>query len=594
MRMRYSFVILACTALSFIFTGYQSLVADHYIYFPPIFHSLAGISVSSGDMLTTFNQLQYTLFGDLFVGLVKFSGLNVFVAMFLLTAASRALVFWGVMRLARFFSGSDVYAMLAPLLFVAGSPVFGTGKDTLDAYLHPYMLALALGLLSLTFLLEKRTVVASALSGASFLIHPLGTLPFFLLSMFTLLGAGNARSMLRAGLQFAAFPVLCAVWLFAAGGAGSGGGFFRTIDPAWLAAIMAHEPYVFITRWGSIPWAYLLPAFVSGAVAFFTLKNSDRSRRLVLWGTILLPFAGIASALLLVDALHLAFFTAVQMARLLVLSKYVLLIVLGYHVFEHARSHPRDLLYLFFGLGVVCSLGLREVGVWPFLLPFVFLWCLRYTSARQWLTPRYDGFFALCLYVFFWCALGLVPVFFHTASAVALVRNIAFMNVLVVLFFGLFLAWRAYGGRLARISAALCIAIGLVASAVLLQRPFSFSSAIDPALTALCTWIQGNTPDNALFLADPNALDGHYVRSLCNRGVYVMENDGAQAVFNRAYALEWTRRMQFTTLFAATSSISAAQWAHEGVTHVLLRHSVVGLGAPVYDQNGYSIYAVSK
>ncbi len=591
-RVRFALIIAAYTALSFLLNGYQVLVADQWLYFPSMFHAIAGVTTAPSDMLSVFNQNSMTLFDEFVTLCVRlFSHIDVIRVLVVLAIAERAITYVAISKIARAISGSVLFSYIAPALFLASQPIFGTGKDTLSGYLHPWTFALAFALLSFAFFLERKYVWSSAILAWAVLMHPLSAAPWFVL-MFVMLVADIPKPPRRAILFFWIAPVAAFGVLASIGRILSGGGLFQKIDPTWMQAVLAHAPYVFVANWGLIPFAYLLPMIACFCIAHTTCDD-ERSRRLLV-AAFVLPILALIAAYGTGDLLHLGFFTGAQLSRALVVWKYLLVIFFGWQVFRHAREHPSDIAYLFFGGGVLVSLAIREVGVWPFLPPLLLLWSLRYAWMRTVLRGlRLSADRAACaLYIGAWAFLILLTALHPSATISSLVLKIIGVHVLALFLYAIFLLWRKIPPKFLTVGTIGCVL--LAAGAIYADRhaPISVYPDVSPAMTSLCDWLSVHTPQDALILTDPNATDGNYVRLLCNRGVYVMENDGAQAILNRPYALEWARRLAIVEPIFSSGAFSREQLHAEGITYIVSSHTLSGSGDVVYDNATYVLTRV--
>ena len=128
----------------------------------------------AGDLYLRYgSQDRYSVFTVLIAPLVRICGLHV--AFFCVYLASKALFFWGLLRLSRVLISSNVALVLA-LIHLAIAPVAFGGNEIFhvnESFLTPRLSSCALVLLALERLLTGRMVIAGLLLLGSFLLHPL-------------------------------------------------------------------------------------------------------------------------------------------------------------------------------------------------------------------------------------------------------------------------------------------------------------------------------------------------------------------------------------------------------------------------------------
>jgi hypothetical protein len=146
--------------------------------------------------------------------------------------------------------------------------IMNTGANTLEGYMHPRMLAFALGLLALVAVLRRRpTVIVAGLAGAG-LAHPTTAAWFVIV-------AGVATFVDRPSWRL---PLVAAAVALALGAgwavtAGPLAGHLVLMDPTWLAVI-ADRDYLFSSRWPLAAWAVNL-----GYLTFILFTYRQRHAR---------------------------------------------------------------------------------------------------------------------------------------------------------------------------------------------------------------------------------------------------------------------------------------------------------------------------
>lgn len=142
-----------------------------------------------------------------------------------------------------------------------------TGANTLEGYMHPRMLAFALGLSALAAVLRRQPALAAAgLAGAA-LAHPT-TAAWFVIA------AGVAAFVDRPSWRFPLFTIGVALALGAAWAVTIGplAGRLVTMDATWLAVI-ADRDYLFSSRWPAYAWVVNL-GYLAFIVATYTWRQA--------------------------------------------------------------------------------------------------------------------------------------------------------------------------------------------------------------------------------------------------------------------------------------------------------------------------------
>jgi hypothetical protein len=146
--------------------------------------------------------------------------------------------------------------------------ITSTGANTLEGYMHPRVLAFALGLLALAAVLRRRpAMVVAALAGAG-LTHPT-TAAWFAIA------AGVATFVDRPAWRLPIVAIGGALTLGAAWAVSAGplAGRLVTMDATWLAVI-ADRDYLFSSKWPVTAWAVNL-----GYLAFILFSFGRRRAR---------------------------------------------------------------------------------------------------------------------------------------------------------------------------------------------------------------------------------------------------------------------------------------------------------------------------
>jgi hypothetical protein len=137
-----------------------------------------------------------------------------------------------------------------------------TGANTLEGYMHPRILAFAIGLGAAAAVLRRRVWLALFALAVAFVVHPT-TAFWFTIAVGAALFVDRKtwRPYLLAGAVAAG---AAAVWAVVAGPLA---GRLVTMDPAWLA-VLADRDYLFSSRWPLYAWAINLAYLVVIVAAY--------------------------------------------------------------------------------------------------------------------------------------------------------------------------------------------------------------------------------------------------------------------------------------------------------------------------------------
>ncbi|MCL4813693.1 MAG: hypothetical protein KJ061_14460 [Vicinamibacteraceae bacterium] len=127
--------------------------------------------------------------------------------------------------------------------------ITGTGVNTFEGYFHPRTLTFAIGLVAIGAVLRQRWLLAGALVGTGFLVHPTTAL-WFALWVGTAVFVSVPR-LRRPALTLAAGGAGVAVWMVVSGPLA---GSLTTMDAEWMAAL-ASKDYLFPSDWSLETWA---------------------------------------------------------------------------------------------------------------------------------------------------------------------------------------------------------------------------------------------------------------------------------------------------------------------------------------------------
>lgn len=235
------FVLLA-TANS---GGYRYGASDQAFYGPAVALRIDP-TLFPRDRVLFAPQMRAWLADDLFAGLARATGAQLpaiffitYVVTLLLFAAAAA---WFV----RGLGGSAWMAAAALLLLTFRHQITRTGANSLEGYMHPRVLAFALGVWALGGAVRRRFGMAALAILAAAVFHPTTALWFSIVvgvavavALFDRLRAtAGPASMAAAGLSLLTPPVL----------------ELGQMDSAWLA-VLAEKSYLFPSGWPLSVWA---------------------------------------------------------------------------------------------------------------------------------------------------------------------------------------------------------------------------------------------------------------------------------------------------------------------------------------------------
>ena len=163
-------LLLAADALA---NPYKGLYHDSCLYAVQVMERIHPGSFAGDLYLRYGSQDRYSLFTPLIAPLVHLFGLHA--TFFCVYLASKAMLFWGLVRLTRVLISNSVALILA-LIHLAIVPVAFGGNDIFhvnESFLTPRLASCAFVLLAMERMLAGRMVIALGLLLGSLLLHPL-------------------------------------------------------------------------------------------------------------------------------------------------------------------------------------------------------------------------------------------------------------------------------------------------------------------------------------------------------------------------------------------------------------------------------------
>src|SRR3989344_1912390 len=375
----------------FWFLGYEIYEGDQLIY---LFDIIKGLDPTLFARDILFGNDGFTFFDNIVLFGVRYLKLDMFVILFLLSFAMRFFYFYGVYRIFHFFTGSRFFSMVAPILFFSGFVIYGTGMRTIASMLLPKYIALALCLLGLAFIFEKKRLLASFFIGVGFLFHP--TMPLLFLAIFYCSYAIDRENLLSArSLVGLIIPPLffSLVYYFVPPGGESS--LFAIFDSEWRDAVMRRDSYYFVSTW-YFPNTSLI-YFAVSAYLFFLIRKElpeiteDTRKRIFLFACIFIPLVLTALSITFADFIGSVVVTQLSLGRSLLLWKVLLNGLFVYYALRHVSSYPRDIFYNFLLISLVFSFVIGEKLIFIFLPAQMFVWFIR-GYGEKWI-PRLKNIF---------------------------------------------------------------------------------------------------------------------------------------------------------------------------------------------------------
>lgn len=239
------------TLFSILLRGYQYGSGNQVHYFNFAFHKFYP-NLFQTDYLFKIHDIPFTIFVDFIHRLLNTFSENILV-FFLIYFAFLLVFYSSIYAISNFLFKNTKIAWLTLFLFIFPIPIGGSTIHTVEKSLTPRFVAETFLLVSTYFLLIKKRVISSALSGIGFLFHPITIIPYLpivvLSSYFE--DSKNLKNFLKNTListsvfLLVSFPILIK-FVFQ----GQGGGLF--VDPEWLTIIRGRLSYLFIEDWSLI------------------------------------------------------------------------------------------------------------------------------------------------------------------------------------------------------------------------------------------------------------------------------------------------------------------------------------------------------
>ena len=247
--------------------GYRYGAADQAFYIPAILQHLDP-SLFPHDRSLFSAQDRLSLFNRAVAPVMAASGVSLPVLFLLAYVAGLLLLFGGGIRIGRIWYQSWWTVAALALVLTLRHRLTQTGVNTLEAYLHPRMLAFGVGLWSISSFLkgnDRRALALVALAGA---LHPTTAIWFGVWVWVGVIVSKRSDPRHLPVLLGATLLVAAAgLWAIWRGPLSGGPPMLVRMDPEW-ASVLAGKDYVFPSDWGPSFWlvnvgylAVILPVY---------------------------------------------------------------------------------------------------------------------------------------------------------------------------------------------------------------------------------------------------------------------------------------------------------------------------------------------
>jgi hypothetical protein len=284
------FVILL--AVNTIARPYAGIAHDSRLYSVQVVNHVEGGAYADDLFFRYGSQDEYSLFSRLATPLVFSFGLSP--AFFLIYLAGKALLIWGMMRLVQTLVPDRTAGVLA-LIYCMVVPIRYGGQSVLnvqETFVTPRMLAIALVLIGLDFMLRGRPVVSGLTLLFAAALHPLmafgGLLIWGVFQAWQFLG-GRAFFAVTAATGLLALVVLAYEPI--------GLQCFGVMDDSWRQMILHASSFNFPSEWGWEDWGYLAFQLAVAGVVLWQYRGDAEKARFVAIVT-LVTLAGIVGTAL--------------------------------------------------------------------------------------------------------------------------------------------------------------------------------------------------------------------------------------------------------------------------------------------------------
>ena len=229
--------------------GYRYGISDQAFYVPAIALA-ADHTLFPGDARLLAPQMRVWQGDDLAAVTLRFLPISLPGLFAVLYVAGLALLFTGGVFVARGLGASWLAVAAAMSLLTLRHRIAKTGANSLEGYMHPRMIAFAIGLIAVGFVLRKRWVGAVAAVLVAWFVHPTTALWFGAAVVLGWCFLNARRDIPPRNFHLLWIVPLAIVGSLALTLVFDG----KRMDPAWLA-ILADKDYLFPHEWPAYAWA---------------------------------------------------------------------------------------------------------------------------------------------------------------------------------------------------------------------------------------------------------------------------------------------------------------------------------------------------
>ncbi len=361
--------------------GYRYGVSDQAFYIPAVAHA-ADPALFPRDAGMLSAQTSKWLGDDVLGALARLVSADLPWLFAVLYVIGALLMFAGVVSLARAL-GASWWAVAAAVAFLTlRHRIAKTGANSLEGYMHPRMIAFAVGLIALGFMLRRRHGAAAIAVALAAVIHTTTAIWFGgVLAICVLSGAARPfpRDVKVIGLVVMVAG-LSLVWAYATA---------PRMDAAWLA-VLGEKDYVFSHQWPAYAWALnlLYPSIILSIYARRKARGAlAGGERHVVAGLVALVAVFLITVPL--AAAHLAPVVQLQANRVFwVLDAFALVYVAWWLVDELARRPAVRIATVTFVVLLACGRGVFILNDTGRALATLDLPTDDWTDALRWLRTQ--------------------------------------------------------------------------------------------------------------------------------------------------------------------------------------------------------------
>jgi hypothetical protein len=377
------------SCLGFVVLGYHPGAEDDGVYLAAIKHNVdPTLFPRDADFFQL--QLQATVFDESVGTAVRWSHLPIPVVALLWQFGAILLALYSCWRIARLlFKERHVqWAGVALAATMLSMPVAGTALYLFDQHLHPRNIATALILLSASYILERRWMLAVPLLTLAFVMHPImASVGISFCIFLTLAMSDGVHLWLKRwqGASLAAFMPL--------------GWIFEPPNPVWKKALDTRT-YYYLYKWHWYEWlGALAPLCIFFALWKWAKKQGDQKLTRFTLGVLAYGIFQQLCSMIMLGIPSLVRLTPLQPMRYLQLVYFFMMLLLGCLLGKYLlKTHPaRWVLFLVATSAAMYCTQWAEFPSFPHVelpgRPSANPWLQSFAWVRQ-NTPR-NAYFAL-------------------------------------------------------------------------------------------------------------------------------------------------------------------------------------------------------